>query len=92
LPAAVLSLRLSLHGCLALTLTKHALRRHTGSALVNQGHVAIEGRHGKLLQADFFPGPNGINELRTHRETDSLLRKYDGEGWEYVVAPESWLK
>jgi hypothetical protein len=54
--------------------------------------VAIEGRHGKLLQADFFPGPNGINELRTHRETDSLLRKYDGEGWEYVVAPESWLK
>ena len=56
------------------------------------GYVTIEGRHGKLLQADFFPGPNGINELRTHRETDSLLRKYDGEGWEYVVAPESWLK
>lgn len=69
------------------------IRRFTGNALADQGHLSIMGRHGKLLQADFFPDEkNGINENRTLRETHSLLQHFDGGGFEYFVRPEDWLR
>lgn len=69
------------------------LRRYTGAELEKQGHVAVMGRRGRLLQADFFgDGRDGINENRTVGETHALLQKFDGGGWQYTVAPEDWLK
>jgi GH25 family lysozyme M1 (1,4-beta-N-acetylmuramidase) len=70
------------------------IRFYTGPSLKDQGHVAVQGRRGELIQSDAFDGvPNpGINEKRTVMETHSLLQRFDGGGWQRVVMPEDWLK
>lgn len=70
------------------------IRFYTGSALKDQGHVAVQGRNGRLLQSDAFESITkpGYNEKRTHRETNNLLIKFDGGGWHQTVAPEDWLR
>jgi GH25 family lysozyme M1 (1,4-beta-N-acetylmuramidase) len=65
------------------------IRRYTGPALSQQGHVAIMGRHGKLLQSDV---PLGINEERTLAQTQAFLTQGEGGGFQWTVLPEHWLK
>lgn len=60
------------------------LRRWTGPALANQGHVAVLLRGRTLLQSDLAMG---INSLRTLESTYANLSKF-----EYYVLPEDWLK
>jgi hypothetical protein len=65
------------------------IRRYTGPALTQQGHVAIMGRHGRLLQSDV---PRGINEDRTLAETQAFLTGGEGGGFQWIVLPQHWLK
>jgi hypothetical protein len=71
------------------------IRRYTGPALPGQGHVAVmssDSMH--LIQSDAFEGvPHpGINKKRTLRETEELLKQYDGGGFQWVVRARNWLK
>jgi hypothetical protein len=71
------------------------IRRYTGPALPGQGHVAVmssDSTH--LIQSDAFEGmPHpGINKKRTLRETEELLKQYDGGGFQWVVRARNWLK
>jgi hypothetical protein len=34
----------------------------------------------------------GINKKRTLRETEELLKQYDGGGFQWVVRATNWLK
>jgi len=47
-----------------------------------------------LIQSDAFEGvPHpGINKERTLRETEELLKQYDGGGFQWVVRTSNWLK
>ncbi|MBA2713425.1 MAG: hypothetical protein H0U55_07730 [Rubrobacteraceae bacterium] len=65
------------------------IRRYTGPALAQQGHVGIMGRHGRLLQSDV---PLGINEERTLAQTQAFLTRGEGGGFQWIVLPQHWLK
>lgn len=60
------------------------LRRYTGEALANQGHVAVLLRDRTLIQSDLALG---INSSRTLQSTHATLSEF-----EYYVLPEDWLK
>jgi hypothetical protein len=69
------------------------LRRYTGAGISQQGHVAIMGHGGRLIQADYFGDAfDGINHSRTLYQTNQWLKYWDGGTFEFYINPAAWLK